>query len=324
MVTVAFFLICFLAAGFLTVFFFALCKDSNRHRKCVSVERLIGADYELDLNRSHADLPRTHIVSIEHHRNRNKWKRRSGTEASGIEGMAETKTIHKAAKYLLIVSALLLTFPARSVAQETVFNVPSGDVLDRGKVYSEFDFSYRGQDAFKTFTPRAVVGLGQRFEVGVNINGIVDPGPSQTTVTPTIKWKAYDGGDNGWAFVVGDNLSIPVQNKSYNAGTWTYAEFVKSLKTKTRITAGGFYASRNVFAAAQRGGGQFAVEQTVNNRLTVAADWFTGKHGAGYLTPGMALKLMPKLTWYLAYEIGNTGLSQGNHLLLAEIGWNIN
>jgi len=224
----------------------------------------------------------------------------------------------------LLVTIFTLTLAGRSFAQETVFNVPSGDVLDRGKVYTEFDFSYRGQDAFKTFTPRVVVGLGKHFEVGANINGIAAPGPSQTTITPTIKWKAYDGGDNGWAFVVGDNFFIPVQNKSYDAGTWTYAEFVKALKTKTRLTAGGFYASANVFAAAQRGGGQFAIEQTVNNRLTLAADWFTGKHGAGYLTPGMAFKLTSKLTGYLAYELGNTGLSQGNHQLLAEIGWNIN
>jgi hypothetical protein len=228
-----------------------------------------------------------------------------------------------AAKYALF-AILLMLLTGRALTQETVFNVPSGDVLDRGKVYTEFDFSYRGEDAFKTFTPRVVVGLGKRLEVGLNVNGIVDPGPSSTTFTPNIKWKVYDDGDNGWAFLVGDNLFIPVQNKSYDAGTWTYAEFVKAFKTKTRITAGGYYASAHVFAAAQRGGGQFAIEQTVNNTLTVAADWFTGKHGAGYLTPGMVLKLTPKLTWYLTYQIGNSGLSRGNHQLLAEIGWNIN
>jgi hypothetical protein len=227
-------------------------------------------------------------------------------------------------KCLGLVILLVLVSIAHSAAQETIFNVPSGDVLDRGKLYTEFDFSYRPDDAFKTFTPRVVLGIGKKIEIGVNVNGVVNPGPRATTVTPTIKWKAYDRGDNGCAFLVGDNLFIPVQNKGYDAGTWTYAEFVKSFKTKTRLTAGGYYASANVFAAAQRGGGQFAVEQGVGNKFTVAADWFTGKHGAGYLTPGFFLKLTPKVTWYFSYQIGNTSVSNGNHQLLTEIGWNIN
>jgi len=219
---------------------------------------------------------------------------------------------------------LMVAFGGRSFAQETVFNVPSGDILDRGKVYTEFDLSYRPDDAFKTYTPRLVVGLGKRFEAGVNINGIVDRGPSQTTITPTVKWKLYDGGENGTAFLVGDNLFIPVQNKTFDVGTWTYAEFVKVFKSKTRATFGGYYTSANVFAAAQRGGGQFAVEQGIGSKFTIAADWFTGKHGAGYVTPGFVLKLTPKLTWYAGYEVGNTGVSIGNHQFLTELGWNIN
>lgn len=219
---------------------------------------------------------------------------------------------------------LLLIFCTRSFAQETVFNVPSGDVLDKGKVYTELDFTYRPLDGFQTYTPRIVVGLGRRFEAGVNINGIVNPGTSQTTVTPTIKWRLYDGGENGWAFLVGDNFFIPVQSKTFNAGTWTYAEFVRSFKTRTRATFGAYYTSANVFDAAQRGGGQFALEQSIGSKFTLAADWFTGKHGAGYLTPGFYLKLTPKLTWYASYQLGNAGISNGNHQFLTELGWNIN
>jgi hypothetical protein len=44
-----------------------------------------------------------------------------------------------------LVTALLVlgtAFSAPVMAQETIFNVPSGDILDKGKVYGEFDFSY--------------------------------------------------------------------------------------------------------------------------------------------------------------------------------------
>jgi hypothetical protein len=222
--------------------------------------------------------------------------------------------------FLLLLGIVSL----RLAAQETVFNVPSGDILDRGKLYAEFDFGYRGIDSLKTSTPRVVVGIGDKIEIGLNVNNIVSPGPSQATFTPTIKWRAYDGGDRGWSFLVGDNIFIPAQNKTYNAGTWIYAEFVKTLGTKTRLTFGGYYFSREVVASAQRGGGQFAIEQPVGMHLTLAADWFTGKQSAGYVTPGAILKLNSKLTWYISYEIGNAGAASGNRQLLTEIGWSMN
>jgi hypothetical protein len=219
---------------------------------------------------------------------------------------------------------ILLALASACFGQETVFNVPSGDILDRGKYYSELDVTYRPSDSLKSFTPRVVAGIGHKIEVGVNINGIVAPGTSETAITPTIKWEAYDGGNNGWSFLVGDNLFFPVQNRTYDVGTWTYAEFTKSWKSKTRLTFGGYYASRNVFSLAQRGGGQFALEQGVGKRATLAADWFTGNDKVGYLTPGVVFKLTQKLTGYLAYQIGNSGVSQGNHQVLVEIGWNFN
>src|SRR5262249_53863922 len=111
-----------------------------------------------------------------------------------------------------IVAALcFITFLGvrNGAAQETIFNVPSGDVLAKGKIYGEFDFSYLWDTSTGTYTPRLVAGIGHKIEIGLNLNGITSPGPSQTTPTPTFKWKAYDGGNNGWGFVLGDDLFLP-------------------------------------------------------------------------------------------------------------------
>ncbi len=222
-----------------------------------------------------------------------------------------------------IIGALLLSGMS-AVAQQTVFNVPSGDVLDRGKVYGELDLTYRPTTTSGTFTPRLVVGIGHRIEIGLNVNGIGAPGLVQTTPTPTIKWKAYDGGKNGWAFLVGDDVFIPVQNRSYHAGNYVYAQFTKTWKTKTRATFGAYECTRHVVASGNRAGGQFALEQTITNRLTLAADWFTGHHDLGYVTPGVIVKITPRVTWYGTYQIGNSGVSKGNHQFLMELGWNFN
>ena len=225
---------------------------------------------------------------------------------------------------LIFYFALFITTGSTAQAQETIFNVPSGDVLDRGKVYGEFDFSFLWDTSTGTYTPRLVGGIGHRIEVGVNVNGITSPGPLETTPSLTLKWKAYDGGRNGWAFMLGSNVFIPVQNKTYDAGVYAYAEAVKTLKSQTRLTFGAYNFSPDVVSTGDKAGGQFGIEQSVGKRVTLAADWFTGKHGAGYLTPGAIIKLNSKLTAYMAYEIGNSGFSEGNHQLLIELGWNFN
>lgn len=227
-------------------------------------------------------------------------------------------------RFLLKCLLLATVFSMPALAQETIFNVPSGDILDKSKVYGEFDFAYLWNANAGAYTPRIVLGAGHHVEFGMNLNGIASPGPSQTTPTPTIKWKAYDGGKNGWAFIVGDDVFIPVQNRSYNVGNYFYGEFAKTLKSQTRLTFGAYDFTAHVVASSNRAGGQFGIEQPVGKNVTLAADWFTGNHSAGYFTPGAAIKLTPRATAYLAYEIGNSGASMGNRLLLIELGWNFN
>jgi len=237
-------------------------------------------------------------------------------------------------KYLsIIIACALLTLSATFCptihAQQTIFNVPSTDILGRGKVYAELDAPFKPNNSeavsrFSSFVPRIVVGAGKRTEVGLNITGNVQPGADQTALVPNVKHKFYDGGAHGLAFVLGDNLFVPVRNRQYDVGNYVYLNGSKIIGN-TRLTAGAFHFSRDVVAVnAQRAGGQFAVEQTINLRLSFAADWLTGKHAAGYFTPGITFKPHTRLTGYAAYSLGNTGLRQGNHFVLLELGINLN
>ena len=44
----------------------------------------------------------------------------------------------------------------------------------------------------------------------------------------------------------------------------------------------------------------------------------------GYVNPGAVWKLTKKLTLYTAYQIGNNGVTRGNHQFLWEFGYNFN
>jgi hypothetical protein len=232
--------------------------------------------------------------------------------------------------HLVALSAFVLLlfggFRPAARAQQTLFNVPSADVLDRGKAYAELDVSFKPvEPKFSSFVPRVVVGVGGRVEVGLNLTGNVQPGADATTLVPAVKWKPYDGGANGWAFVVGNNLFIPLRNRSYRLGNYAYAEVSKTFGTRTRVTAGGYHFTKNVVApGAQRAGGQFGLEQPVTKKFTVQADWFTGKHANGYFTPGLAYKLRQNLTGYFGYSLSNSNVTRGNHFLYAEVGFNFN
>jgi len=229
----------------------------------------------------------------------------------------------------LEVLIFLFLAAASASAQQTIFNVPTTDVLNRGQVYVELDASFKTNDQaalnrFSSFVPRVVIGVGGNVEVGLNVTGNVQPGSDSTTLVPTLKWKFYQNKKKDVALIAGTSLYLPVRNRSYNAGTYSYLAISKTIN-KTRLTAGGYAATRNVFASkATRGGGQFGFEQTVNSKLTVAADWITGRHSAGYFTPGVFYKPGPKVTAYLGYSIGNTSARQGNHYFLFELGYNFN
>lgn len=231
-----------------------------------------------------------------------------------------------------IILGVALLAPAALHAQQTIFNVPSADVLDRGKVYAELDLPFKPNNdpdnlvgRFSSFVPRVVVGVGRGVEIGLNITGNINPGPDSTTLVPAIKCKAYDGGDNGWAIVLGNNVFIPVRNKSYDLGNYVYFQASKTFSTKTRVTFGGYHFSDNVVVTrAQRAGGQFGFEQPVTSKFGFAADWYTGKHAAGYFTPGVIFKPHPRVTGYAGYSLGNSNLSRGNHFFLLEVGYNFN
>lgn len=214
-------------------------------------------------------------------------------------------------------------------AQQTIFNVPSTDVLDKGKVYGELDASLKPNNSetvsrFSSFVPRVVVGAGGRVEIGLNITGNIQPGADTTTLVPAIKWKPYQGKDNGISIVVGDHLFIPVRNRGYNAGNYVYAEISKTFKTGTRLTAGGYDFTKNVVSTSNRAGGQFGFEQPVSKTVTLAADYFTGKTAVGYFTPGVVFKVGAKTTGYAGYSIGNQNPSRGNNFFLLEVGYNFN
>ncbi len=211
-------------------------------------------------------------------------------------------------------------------AQQTICNVPSHDVLDRGKVYAELDANVKPSNStlvkrFSSFVARVVFGVGGRVEIGLNFTSNIQPGTDSPTLVPAFKRKPYQGKHNGIAIVLGDHVFFPARNRGYNAGNYIYAEIGKTFKTGNRLTTGAYDFTRNVVSSANRAGGQFGSEHPVDKKNALAADWFTAKHSAGYFTPGVVFKVGPRVTGCASYSIGNQNPSRGNPFFLLEAGY---
>src|SRR5882762_5451907 len=122
----------------------------------------------------------------------------------------------KAKSITRIISAfgatvLLALYSHTAVAQSTLFNVPSTDVVSKKKVYLEFDFlshfKSHADGGFQIYAPRAVFGVAKGVEVGVNFTAVDTFAPNQPVyVSPNVKWQFYNNEDNGVAISAGGLL----------------------------------------------------------------------------------------------------------------------
>ena len=211
----------------------------------------------------------------------------------------------------------LAALSAPAHAQQTIFNVPTADVLGKGKFYLETDVLWRPQDPnFAVFTPRGVYGVVPNVEAGVNFGGFVSPGRSVPIATPNVKWQPWHNdalavttGLFGLFFLRGSEDGKPA--------VLGYAHVAAKLPTNTRVTVGGYWGSSGYAAPDPQAGALVGFEQVVLPHLNLIADWYSGENGLGYFTPGFS-STWGGWTLYAGYSFKN-GDSKGNSMLL-ELG----
>jgi len=197
--------------------------------------------------------------------------------------------------------------------QSTIFNIPSTDAVAKQRVYFEFDFiSHLESDdngGFRTYVPRVVVGLGKGVEVGVNVAATSSAAPTSVYIQPNIKWQFYANESSGVALSAGVIFFTPLKDRDLNDSFGLlYANISKKFKGRygPRLTAGG-YGLGGVKADVDKGGAMVGYEQPLSAKASFVADWFSGKNGFGYVTPGFSFTLPKNGLLNIGYSIGNYG-----------------
>ena len=219
----------------------------------------------------------------------------------------------------LVAAILFLWLLAGSLlAQQTIFNVPSADVLDKCHTYLEVDALGRPQDpSYGFFTMRGVYGFGSNIEAGANFGGFAATGRSVPFATVNIKWQPWH--DEKLAFTTGAfGLFYLRGSRDGDPAALWYGEASYKITPTTRLTVGGYWASSGYAAPDPQAGAQMGFEQKINDHLNLIADWYSGKNALGYFTPGVSVPI-GDWTIYAGYSIKN-GDSKGNAILV-ELGF---
>lgn len=218
----------------------------------------------------------------------------------------------KSSRFWIIFAVFLMNCLQVS-AQQTVFNVPSADVTEKGHFFVQQEVQFRGwgEDAFFNGTSFTSYGIGHNTDINVDLFNVSAPASHNITMGVGFKTSMPIAGlkekfpEREIKLTVGSNVLISLEGQG--VGNWTYTHLSGRVpKLNTRLTGGISYGTRQVFGTDNV---CFiaAIEQPITKKVDLLADWFSGnEHFAGFLIVGGSYKLPKNTTIYAGYQIPNT------------------
>jgi hypothetical protein len=229
-------------------------------------------------------------------------------------------------RIVVFVSGVFLAciVSASAMAQSSLMNVPSTDVVTPKNVYVEMDFitNYawaRGDERFANYLPRAVVGVGRNVEVGANVSYTRVPGGGEPIeIQPNAKWQFYDNEEKGVAASVGCIFLVPITNRVGSdtfAQCYTVASKQFSGNYGPRFTGGVYRLMGAGDDEETKAGAIVGWEQPLSKKVGFTVDWSSGVNRFGYLSPGFYVLTPRNGSISAGYAIANKG-HQNNALFI--------
>ena len=229
------------------------------------------------------------------------------------------KWFPRATRALLGLTALVAVSGVQTVmAQSTIFNIPTTDVVEMKKAYVEFD--YLGQapspaapvSRTDIYVPRVVIGAAKNLEAGANFSFARSGGATQSYFQPNAKYKFAENKKSNVAAAGGFIWYVPTNNRTVVSD---FGLVYGNLSKKTsgskslRLTIGGYrIVGESTSYSGTKGGAIVGLEQAVHPKVSIVGDWFSGVSGLGYLTPGVSITLPHSGLFNAGYSIGNDSL----------------
>jgi hypothetical protein len=122
--------------------------------------------------------------------------------------------------------------------------------------------------------------------------------------------EAFSSEDYGTALSAGAIAYIPLKEREPNdtLGLY-YANASKKFigQYGPRFTAGAYGLAGIDVSGVDKAGAMLGYEQPLGKGVSFVADWFSGRNGFGYATPGLSFALPKAGLFNIGYSVGNYG-----------------
>jgi hypothetical protein len=226
--------------------------------------------------------------------------------------------IRTEAKFMLASVFLCLALAGRASAQSAVIYVPSTDTVAAGNAVIGGDL-YASPRRFRrgglvSIGPTFNYGFSDNVEIGANAYATRTADGWTGEFQPNFKWRPLDQKKTGVSVAFGIIGLVPINDDSQSPASKFYLNASRSFASarNARLT-GGFYAiAGGGDSFGDKTGALIAFEQPVTEKLTIVADWTSGRNKLGYSAAGINYR-MGKQDVIVSYAFGNSG--RGNNFL---------
>lgn len=210
---------------------------------------------------------------------------------------------------VLLAFASLFFFSSEARAQSLIVSVPNTDVTPAGKAMiaheSQLNVWSQPTPRWNSFT-FATAGIGHNIELAATLFGVSRPGSGNVALAVGYKHRVPLDPSSAWEPVVAFGQMFPVSLSGQGVGTWTYgAASVRLPGLRTRFTAGPSYGTRQIFGEVTASM-LLGIEQPLNQKVSLIADWFSGNHELGALVPGVQFNVSHELIVIAGFKLPNS------------------
>ena len=202
-------------------------------------------------------------------------------------------------------------------AQQNLFNVPSSDITDTGKVFFQQQLNVNG---FTTSNTTLTFGFKHQFECGINLFGVnydnkkggfvKNDATFSNPVGPTVLFNAQKGFILNHHFKIGigtqDGINLTSYGKKVKGVTFDFINFVYSPIHTLKINAGAYYGNQYFLGDGNKFGGMAGVEwELIGKKFHLMADWIYGTNSFGVAVPGCVWFLTKDISLSFGWQIPN-------------------
>ena len=214
-------------------------------------------------------------------------------------------------KIIIIEIFFILLLGNKAHAQQTLFNVPSADVAEKGMIFVQHESQFSNK--FGLHTEYSAFGIGKNTEIDVTLFGVGTRNVRNEVLGIGFKKFILLNEKSETKLTFGS--LVPVSLRGNGVGGYFYSHLSTRLpKLKTRITSGIFVGTTILFGrdvVCNISG----IEQPITKNFSVVVDWHSGRHSNGFLIPGFAYTFKPCTLW-AGYQIHNNKANGNNGFVI--------